>query len=120
MGFLVDEDLPHSLVRALSAAGIGAQHVLESAPRGLTDDEVLKLAVSKRLSLLTGDLGFGNLLKYPLGTHAGIVVTRFPNETPTEACNATIVAALLGLTDEELTGSLVIIEPGRVRLRSEN
>ena len=76
--FLVDEDLPRSLVRALHCR---------------------------------------NFLRFPRGSHHGIVVTRFPNELPTTTMNADIVRALGDLSDEELRGNLVILEPGRIRLR---
>ena len=117
MQILVDEDLPRSLVRELQRAGIVSQHVLDLGVRGRSDDEILSLARSRDLTLLTGDVGFGNLLRYPLNSHFGIVITRIPNEMPTERSNAAIVQALLGLNSEEIHGSLIIIEPGRVRLR---
>ena len=117
MQVLVDEDLPRSLVGELQRAGISAQHVLELGARGRSDDEILALARSKDLTLITGDVGFGNLLRYPLDSHAGIVIARFPNELATASTNAAIVAALRSLTAEEVHGTLVIIEPGRIRLR---
>jgi hypothetical protein len=66
---------------------------------------------------VTADVGFGNVLRFPLGTHAGIVVARFPNELPSETVNQAIMEAVGGLSDEEISGNLVVIEPGRVRLR---
>ena len=117
MQLLVDEDLPRSLVREFRQAGIVAQHVLDLGARGRSDNEILALAVSKDLILVTGDVGFANILRYPLDSHSGIVIARFPNELPTEITNGAIVRALLELTSEEMRGSLVIIEPGRVRLR---
>ena len=117
MRLLVDEDLPRSLVRQLRQAGIVAEQVLDLGRRGRSDDEILALARSKDLTLVTGDVGFGNLLRYPLNSHSGIVIARFPNELPTENTNAAIVRVLLELTSEEVHGGLVIIEPGRVRIR---
>ena len=92
-------------------------HVLDLGARGRSDDEILDLARARDLTLITGDVGFGNLLRYPPNSHPGIVITRFPNELPVESSNAAIVRALLGLTNEEVRGGLVIIEPGRVRIR---
>ena len=115
--FLIDEDLPRSLVRALSDAGMEAIHVIDAGLRGRSDSDVLAEANRSRRTLLTADLDFSNLLQYPLGTHAGIVIARFPNETPVGTLNAAVVAALYSLADDEVAGCLVIIEPGRVRLR---
>jgi predicted nuclease of predicted toxin-antitoxin system len=115
--FLVDEDLPRSLARALSIAGMEAIHVIDAGLRGRSDADVLAGASRSRRALVTADLDFSNLLEYPLGSHAGIVVVRFPNETAVDSLNTAVVDALQTLTDEELPGSLVIVEPGRVRLR---
>jgi len=80
--FLVDEDLRRSLARALSAAGMAATHVIDAELRGRSDADVLAGAVRSGRALVTADLDFSNLREYPLGTHEGIVVVRFPNETP--------------------------------------
>ena len=94
-----------------------AIHVIDAGLRGRSDSDVLSGATDGGRTLLTADLDFSNLLRYPLGTHAGLVIARFPNEMPVDALNAAIVAAVTGLTEDDLTGGLVIIEPGRVRLR---
>ncbi len=80
-------------------------------------DEVLERAVQDGRVLVSGDMGFGNLLRYPLGSHAGLVIARFPNEMPSTALVGAIVRALQSVTDDELAGNLVVIEPGQIRLR---
>jgi predicted nuclease of predicted toxin-antitoxin system len=115
--FLVDEDLPRSLVRALREAGLEADHVIDSGLRGEPDDAIVDHAMTNGMTLVSADLGFANVLRFPLGAHDGIVVTRFSNEMSTMTTNAAIVRALGELSDEELRGNLIILEPGRVRLR---
>ena len=117
--FLVDEDLPRSLAPWLNAAGLSAEDVRDRGLRGQPDDDVFRHAVAHGFAVVSGDLGFGNIVRFPLGTHHGIVVARFPNDWPVGALNAAILAGLRGLTDEEITGNLVVIEPGRVRLRRQ-
>lgn len=115
--FLVDEDLPRSLLGALRSAGMVAQDVRDIGLRGRPDHEIIEYAVQHRLALLTADVGFGNLLRFPLGRHTGVVIARFPNEASTVQVNTAIVNALSDLTDDEIFGNLIVIEPGRVRLR---
>lgn len=115
--FLVDEDLPRSLAAALSTAGFEAIHVTDAGLRGRSDAEVLAEAIRQSRALVTGDVGFSNLLRFPLGEHAGVVVLRFPTEISVAALNSAAVAALTSLTAEEIAGSLVIVEPNRIRLR---
>jgi len=77
----------------------------------------LEYATSRSLAVLTGDVGFGNTVRFKLGTHGGIVVARFPNEMSLTALNDAILRALRGLSDSEIAGSVVIVEPGRIRVR---
>jgi predicted nuclease of predicted toxin-antitoxin system len=96
--FLVDEDLPRSLVPALRAAGFQAEDVRDIGLKATPDAKIFQHAVAAGMTLLTEDMGFVNLLAFPTGSHAGVVI-----------------AALGALTEEELRGGLVIIESGRVR-----
>jgi ribosomal protein L35AE/L33A len=67
--------------------------------------------------VLTGDLGFGNILRFPIGTHSGIVIARFPNEIPAKALIRSLVSALQDVKVDEIRGNVLVVEPGRVRLR---
>lgn len=117
--FLVDEDLPRSRAPSLAAAGLSAEDIRDHGLRGRPDDDVFAYAAAHGFAILSGDLGFGNIVRFPLGTHGGIVVARFPNDMPVSSLNEAILAGLRALTDDEIAGSLVIIEPGRVRLRRQ-
>ena len=113
----MDEDLPRSLVGALRAVGLTAEHVYDAGLRGCGDVDVLAYAIARNWALVTADLGFGNILRFPLGSHRGILVARFPNELSVAVLNAAIVSALSGLSELEIEGSLIVVEPGRIRLR---
>jgi predicted nuclease of predicted toxin-antitoxin system len=115
--FLVDEDLPRSLTQALVSVGVHAEDVRDVGLRGHPDDDIIAFARTHGLTLLTADLGFANVLRYPLGSHAGIVIVRFPNETPTVALNDVLTGTIRGLSDEDVSGNLLVVEPGRIRLR---
>lgn len=115
-GFLVDENLPRSLARQLRESGVEAQDVRDLGLRGRPDTEVLEIAVARGLVLLTGDLGFGSLLR-TVPEFPGLVLIRLPDEWPTSRVNETIGKALAPLLQKDLSGTLVVIEPDRVRLR---
>jgi predicted nuclease of predicted toxin-antitoxin system len=117
--FLVDADLPRSLARHLRAAGLQVEDVRDIGLRKSPDDDIFTYAVSHDLALISGDVDFGNILRFPLGSHHGLIVTRFPNEVPTATLNAAILQAVQSLSEEDITGNLIIIEPGRIRLRKK-
>ena len=116
-GFLIDEDMPRSLAARLRAASLDAQDVRDVGLRGAPDSAVFRHAVTSGLALITGDLGFSNLLHFPLGIHAGILVARIPNEVSTARVNELVLGAIQQLSGEDILGNLVIIEPDRIRLR---
>lgn|SRR6266571_350048 len=82
-----------------------------------SDDEVFKHARTARLTLVTRDVGFGNIAKFPLGTHSGVVLVRLPTAMPARTVTETIVRAVADLPEADLTGNLVVVGPARVRLR---
>jgi len=67
--------------------------------------------------LLTGDSGLGNILLFPPGSHAGIVVSRAPDTVSTDVLNREMLAAIKQLSEYELPDVLVIIEVGQMRIR---
>src|SRR5438094_454174 len=49
--------------------------------------------------------------------HRGVVLTRFPSHLPATMLVQQIVAAVEVVASENLDGAIVVIEPGRVRVR---
>jgi predicted nuclease of predicted toxin-antitoxin system len=115
--FVIDEDMPRSTAVVLRQAGHSAEDVRDVGLRGHSDEEVFEYAQTQGAILLTADKGFGNLLRFPLGTHAGILVVRMPNELPTQAVNQEVLRALEDLAGEDLAGLLMVVELGRTRVR---
>jgi predicted nuclease of predicted toxin-antitoxin system len=115
--FLIDEDMPRSTVEVLNQADHDASDVRDCSLRGRSDQEVFGFAQETGAIVLTGDLGFGNLQKYPLGTHHGIFICHFPNEVSTKEMNGQLAEALKMLSEADYRGNLIILEPGRIRIR---
>jgi predicted nuclease of predicted toxin-antitoxin system len=115
--FLIDEDMPRSLAPALRAAGYDVEDGRDVGLRGRDDFIVFAYAQSHQRTLITEDMGFSNIFQFRLGSHAGIIVCRFPNLLPTSQVNQEILAGLAPLVGQSLAGILIIIEPGRVRVR---
>lgn len=111
--FLIDEDVPPSTTGALRQAG----YVRDVGLGGRGDDEIFAYAQMQEAIIITEDKGFSNVLSFPLGTHSGIIVMRFPNALPTSQVNRELLRALFELVDENLAGLLIIVEIGRMRIR---
>ena len=115
--FVIDEDMPRSTAKILRTKGYEALDVRDLGLRGKNDDEIFKFAQKEKAVILTGDLGFGNLLHFPVGSHSGIVIAHFPNEVSTLELNNQIIKAFETLNEIDFKGNLIILEPGKIRIR---
>lgn len=115
MRFLVDANLPTNVSEALQSDGHDIRDVRSVSPP-LRDEDIYQQAKAEGRILLTRDLDFSNMLRYPPEETAGLVVCRVGDMTAGE------IGALLrdfarAHAAEELTDALVILEPFRTRIR---
>lgn len=85
--------------------------------RGSDDSHVFSFAQKKKAVLFSADLGFSNTLTFPLGKHCGICILRFPNEVSVQLVNSEVRKLLSKLAVGDYLGNLVILSPGKLRLR---
>ena len=101
---------------ALASAGHDTVDVRDAGLRGATDAAIARTAAAEGRIVVAGDTDFANALRFPPGTHPGIIVLRLPNAwTPRERAGrlmAALDSTLLGV----LSGGIIIIEPSRVRM----
>jgi len=111
--FPADESCDFAVVRALRETGQDVTAIVELSPAA-KDDVVLHLARSEGRILLTEDKDFG-LLAFAGGQRtAGVILIRFPSGARSQLGRAVVnMVAELG---ESLTGTFVVVEPGRARV----
>ncbi|MEE9297034.1 MAG: DUF5615 family PIN-like protein [Phycisphaerae bacterium] len=117
MRIVIDEDMPRSLGPCLDAAGHQVFDVRDHDLRGQSDQEVFRFAQQQEAVLITEDLGFGNLLRFPIGRHHGIVVGRFPSTIPCKTIVSEVVELFNKVTPADVAGALIIVSPGQIRVR---
>jgi predicted nuclease of predicted toxin-antitoxin system len=115
--FVIDADMARSTGRILEERGYDVKDVRDYGLRKAKDEEIYEFAQREQSVVLTGDRGFGNIIRFPLGEHFGIVVANFPNEMPTAKINQHLIESLEELSEEDFRGNVVIIEPGKIRIR---
>lgn len=114
MRFLADENFPRAAVVALEAAGHDIVWIRLAAP-GMSDSDVLALAVRDDRVLLTFDKDFGELTarrRAPSGYGAILFRTPAPR---TGAAVARLVAQIEARDD--WANHFAVVEPNRVRVR---
>jgi predicted nuclease of predicted toxin-antitoxin system len=114
----LDENLDSRLVEPLRKAGHDATSVVEQELSGIDDESLLNLCKTEGRILVTLDLDFANVLRYPSEDSPGLIVLRGPNQllSTTQLLVGTLIEAL---SKESPTGKLWIVEPGRLRIHEE-
>jgi predicted nuclease of predicted toxin-antitoxin system len=114
---VIDEDIHRSISEPLKRLGHRVMDIRDYGLRGSEDEEIFQFAQHNKAVLLSGDLGFSNILRFPLGTHWGIIIIKFPNEMSTEMINEEVYKSLNRIKDEDMSKNLTVISPGKVRIR---
>ena len=115
--FVIDEDMPRSTGTFLKEHGYDIKDIRDYGLRGAEDEEIYEFAQREEAVILTGDRGFGNILRFLLGKHFGIVVAHFPNEMLTVEINRQLLERFKDISEDDFKGNLIIIEPRKTRIR---
>jgi len=118
MRLKLDENIDARLAALLLASGHDALTVREQDLRGTGDIDLYYICRSKNRALVTLDLDFSNILRYPPENTPGIIVLRGPDDRfPTvRVLVETLVNALV---NESPSQRLWIVEVGRVRIHEQ-
>ena len=114
MRFLADENVSHLVVERLRAGGFDVSAIGEMKS-GAPDRDVLATADAEQRILITEDRDLGELVIRQHLQAPGVILLeldRLSNRT-----EADLVAEVVASHSDKLTGNLVVIEPGRIRLR---
>ena len=114
--FLLDENLPKSLWRAMQEAGYFVTRVKEEGLRGRPDSAVFR-QVRFRATIITRDKDYLRTDLFPT-PHSGIIVISLPNSTPVADLVFKVIDSLKQLTGQELANKVYIIEPDQIRLHA--
>jgi len=91
-------------------------HVKDVGLDGKPDAEIFKWAQAERAIVVTYDEDFADTRTFALGAHCGIIRLRvWP--TTVENTQEAMRRLLAAVSEDLLFGSLVIIDPGKIRLR---
>ena len=116
MKFKLDENLPAELVSDLRALGHDADTVADEGLRGAADPAVLHAAFAADRILFTLDKGIGNIQRYPIHQHAGVVLFR-PDTAGRGAVIAFVRTRLHEVLQLSLTGRATVVGSSRIRFR---
>ena len=114
MRFLADENVSRLVVERLRADGVDVISVGETSP-GLSDDGVLALANAEGRILITEDRDLGELVVRQQRDARGVILLEL--DRLSNAAEADLVARVVSGRADRLAGNLIVVEPGRIRVR---
>lgn len=97
-------------------AGHGVHTVFDERLGGVTDSRIFEACQVEQRILVTFDLDFADIRRYPPATHAGVWVLRPPIQDARSTL-ALLKGALVVLASEPASKRLWIVERERVRIR---
>jgi predicted nuclease of predicted toxin-antitoxin system len=116
MKLLFDMNLSPGWVDCVSQRGIKAVHWLSIGSPTASDAEIMAFAKLHDFVVVTHDLDFGTILAATRFNKPSVVIIRAQNIAP-ELIGGRVIAALRQAGPELDAGALLVIDPGRARLR---
>lgn len=117
MRFKIDENLPIDAALLLVNAGHDALTVLDQNLNGAADTRIATVCREEQRAIVTFDLDFSDIRKYPPSEYHGLVVLRLLRQDRDYVLDE-LTRLLPVLEQETLSGTLWIVDEDRIRIRS--
>ena len=118
MKFLIDANLPRSIVGLIVEFGHEAEFARDIGMAAAPDSEIAARALQTGAVLLTRDLDFADIRNYPPARYWGIVILRLADDAiAADIVRTTRLFLRVPAFVTQLSGRLAIVEPERVRFR---
>jgi predicted nuclease of predicted toxin-antitoxin system len=114
--FLLDADMPRSSAKAIRSLGFDVEDVRDLGMRYAKDQEIIDFALKTGRVVITRDLDYGEILRYP--QHPGAIILRLPTGFVAKEVNEALLDFLSSANNDVLQNAIIIVELGRYRRRS--
>ena len=113
----LDENFPPSSVDVFRQNNIDASSVYEQDMCGSDDDSLFDVCIIEKRTLITFDLDFANILRYPASKTDGIIIVRSKKKMSIDEIGDICKRLVALILHTDLTGKLFIVENTKVRIR---
>jgi hypothetical protein len=116
MKFKIDENLPIELAGLLQNEGYDASTIYSESLKGAKDPTVIAVCQQEQRVLITLDLDFADIHRYPPHDYAGIIVLRVYRQDKPYLMSF-FQKLIPEISQHPLKGHLWIAEEGKLRIR---
>ena len=117
MRFLIDNALSPFVAERLASAGHGAVHVREYGLQAADDDLIVERAREEHRVVVSADTDFSTILALRLVRQPSFLLFRRGTERRPDQQATLLLANLAAIEEDLVAGAIVVIEPGRLRVR---
>lgn len=119
MKFKLDENIGSRTRTLLEEAGHDVETVYSEQLVGSSDQVIFEVCRDEGRCLITLDLDFSDVVRYPPDRNPGVIVLRFPGTITLNSLTQLVQQVINAMKAHSPAGNLWIVEPGRVRVRGE-
>ncbi|MGQ9626337.1 MAG: DUF5615 family PIN-like protein [Anaerolineae bacterium] len=116
MKFKLDENFGTRTQRLFYAAGHNVKTIRDEALQGISDQHLFELCCVEQCCLVTLDLDFADVTRFPPEQAYGIVVIRVPRNPTLPLLERLVRQFLQALSQMPVEKQLWIVEVGRIRV----
>ncbi len=119
MKLKLDENLSHSFRQILEESGHDACSVYDQGLSGADDDAVFERCQADGRILITLDLGFSDIIRFPVRESPGVVIARCREPHSWDKLDRLARDLAIFLENRSPARALWIVESGRLRVRGD-
>ena len=120
MRFKLDENFGTRTQQLFRIQGYDVQTVRNQELQGCSDQRLYEVCCAEQFCLVTLDLDFADVIRFPPSQAAGIVVIRVPRNPSLALLERLVRQFLQALTQMSVEKKLWIVEIGRVRIHGSD
>jgi len=120
MKFKLDENFGTRTQHVFKAAGHDVRTVSQESLQGASDQQIYDACCAEQRCLVTLDLDFSDVTRFPPDRTGGTAVIRLPRNPSLPLLESLIRQLLHALNTMSLEHKLWIVEPGRIRVHQSD
>jgi len=117
--FKLDEHFGRGLQNIFVNHGYDADTVSDENLNGTSDHHLFEVCKQESRCLVTLDLDFSDIIRFPPYKSPGIIVLRPRKKVTLEDLEILVMQIIKYLESDSITNRLWVVEPGRIRIHSD-